>query len=73
MMWLPLAKDETIKASKVIINEGQPSGAVVKFAHSALVAQGLPIWILGADLHTACQAVLWQASTYKLKEDGHRC
>ena len=33
-----------------------------KFAHSALVAQGSLVWILGADLRTACQAMLWQAS-----------
>ena len=22
---------------------------------------------------TICQAMLWQASTYKVEEDGHRC
>ena len=37
---------------------GQPGGAVAKFPCSALVAQGLPVQLLGADLGTACQAML---------------
>ena len=41
---------------------GQPGGAVVRFTHSASLARGSPVWILGADLHTAWQAMLWQAS-----------
>ena len=41
---------------------GQLGGAAVKFARSASVARGLPVRILGADLHTACQAMLWLAS-----------
>ena len=41
---------------------GWPSGAVVKFAHSALAALGLPVWIPGVDLCTTWQAMLWQAS-----------
>ena len=41
---------------------GQPSGAVVKFALSTSVAQGSPIRILGVDLGTVYQAMLWQAS-----------
>ena len=41
---------------------GWPGGTVVKFARSALVAWGSPVWISGADLRTACQAMLWQAS-----------
>ena len=39
-----------------------PSGAAVKSTSSALAAQGLPVQIPGVDLHTAYQAVLWQAS-----------
>ena len=39
---------------------GWPGGIVVKFMHSALAAQGLLVRILGADLHTAHQAMLWQ-------------
>ena len=30
---------------------GRPSGVVVKSVHSALAAWGLPVWILGTDLH----------------------
>ena len=41
---------------------GRPTGAAVKFAHSASVAWGLPIWIPGVDLHIACETMLWQAS-----------
>ena len=41
---------------------GWPTGAVVKFACSASVAWGLPVQSLGADLHTAWQAMLRQAS-----------
>ena len=29
-----------------------PSGVVVNFTHSALVAQSSQVWILGVDLHT---------------------
>ena len=46
-------------------NTGQPSGAAVTFARSALAARGSLVQILGADLHTAYQAVLWQASHIK--------
>ena len=40
----------------------QPSGAVVKFTCSTLAAWGSQVQIPGADLHTAGQAILWQAS-----------
>ena len=43
-------------------NWGQPVGAVVKFAYSASAAWSSPVRILGVDPHTACQAMLWQAS-----------
>ena len=52
---------------------GQPSGIVVRFTHSASAAQGLPVWIPGADLHTTYQPMLWQHPTYELEEDGHGC
>ena len=42
--------------------EGQPNGAAVKFMHSASVAQDSLVRILGMDLRTAYQAMLWQAS-----------
>ena len=41
---------------------GQPGGTAVKFARSALVAQGLLVQIPGVDLRTASQAMLWQVS-----------
>ena len=41
---------------------GQPSGTAVKFAHSALAAEGPLFWIPGMDLLTAHQAILWQTS-----------
>ena len=36
-----------------------PCSRVVKFAPSTSAAQGSLAWILGADLHTAHQAMLW--------------
>ena len=51
---------------------GWPSGVLVKFAHSASAAWGLPVQIPGADLHTTCQAMLWQHPTYKMEEGWHR-
>ena len=65
-------KNTALKRKK----RGKPGGTVVKFAHSASVAQASPIQILGVDLFTtcqACQAVLWQHPTYEIEEDGHRC
>ena len=40
-----------------------PGGIVVKFTHSALAAQGSLVWTLGADTHTAHQAMLQQHPT----------
>ena len=48
---------------------GQRGGIVVKFAHSASVTQGSRVRILGMDLDTAHQAMLWRCPTYKLEED----
>ena len=39
-----------------------PGGTVVKFTHSTSVAWGSLVQILGVDLCTAYQAMLWQAS-----------
>ena len=41
-------------------NKDWPHGQVVKFMHSASAARGSPVQILGTDLHTAHQAMLWQ-------------
>ena len=48
-----------LNALKVFSSWGQPSGIVVEFTHSASAAWALPIQILGADLHTAHQVMLW--------------
>ena len=48
---------QTIKITKIL--EGQPNGIVVKFACSALAAWSLLVQILGMDLCTTHQAVLW--------------
>ena len=48
---------------------------MVKFACSALVPWGLLVWMLGMDLHTAHQAMLWRHPTSKTQKDlqlGHR-
>ena len=44
---------------------GQPGGAAVKFSCSASAVWGLPVRILGEDLRTVQQAMLWQASHTK--------
>ena len=38
---------------------GWPGGVVVKFARYALAAWGSWVWMLGVDLHTIHQAMLW--------------
>ena len=43
----------------------RPGGIVVKFLCSPSVARGSWVWIPGADLRTAHQAVLWLHPTYK--------
>ena len=48
-------------------------GVVVEFTHSTSVAWGSCIRILGVDLPTAHQAMLWPCPTYKTEEDGHGC
>ena len=57
---------------KIFTPWGEPGGVVVKFAHSASVAQGSPVLRQGVDL-TPYQAMLWQHPTYKMEEDAHRC
>ena len=43
---------------------------VVKFTGSVLVAGGSWVWILGMNLYTAHQAMLWWHPTYKIEEEG---
>lgn len=42
------------------------------FTSSASVAPGLQVWILGIDLHTTRQAVLWQCLTYKIEKAWYK-
>ena len=46
-----------------------PHGRVVNFVRSASVSQGLLVQILGTDLHTTHQAMLWQHPTEKSQND----
>ena len=52
---------------------GWPHGVVVKFTCSASVALVSQVLIPVVDLHTTCQAMLWQRPTYKTEEDWHSC
>ena len=54
---------------KVKSKGGWPCGVVVKFTYSAWVAQGSLVRILGTDLHTAHQAMLWWQPTKKNQKD----
>ena len=48
---------------------GLAHGRAVKSAHSTPAIQGLPIWILGVDLHTAHQAkLLWHPTQKNLND-----
>ena len=55
------------------IFRGWPSGAAVKFARSASVAQGSPVRILGADTAPLVNLCCGRRPTYKAEEDGHGC
>ena len=56
-----------------LIGSSRPRGAAVKFARSALVAQGLLVWILGADMAPLGTPCCGGRPTYKVEEDGHGC
>ena len=45
---------------------------MVKSASPTSAAWGLQVPILGIDIHTAHQAVLWQCPIYKIEKDWHR-
>ena len=56
------------------VSGGRPSGAAVKCAHSNSAAQGLPVWIPGADMAPLLGAPsCGRRPMYKVEEDGHRC
>ena len=52
---------------------GRSGGAAVKFAHSALVAQGLLVQIPGVDMAQLVKPCCGRRPTYEVEEDGHRC
>ena len=56
-----------------VIIGGRPGGPVVKFAHSASTAHGLPIRIPGTDVAPLGKPCCGGRPTYKVKEDGHGC
>ena len=56
-----------------LVAGGQPSGSVVKFAHSASVGRGSPVQIPGADMAPLGKPCCGRCPTYKVEEDGHRC
>ena len=45
-----------------ILADTRPVAQWLSFTCSALVTRGSLVQIPGVDLHTACQAMLWQAS-----------
>ena len=58
---------------KNIIHWDQPSGAAVGCTHSASVARGSPVQILGADTALLGKPCFGWRPTYKVEEDGHGC
>ena len=48
-------------------------GAAVRFAHSALVAQGSLLRILGVDMAPPVKPCCGRRPTYKVEDDGHGC
>ena len=58
---------------KMFMLWGWPSGIVVKFACSTLMAQSSWVQISGVDIHIAHQAMLWWCPIYKVEEGWHKC
>ena len=52
---------------------GWPNGVGVKFARSASVARGSPVWIMGADMALLGKPCCGRRPTYKVEEDGRGC
>ena len=54
-------------------NWGQPGGTAVKCTHSASVAPGSLVQILGGDMATLGKPCCGGRPIYKVEEDGHGC
>ena len=66
-----VVKNPSVKSK--VSARGPPGAAVVKFAHSALAAQGSLVQIPGADMAWLCKPCCCRHPTYKVEEDGHGC
>ena len=55
------------------IDRGWPGGAAVKYTHSTLAAQDLPVRIPGVDVALLGKPCCGTHPTYKVEEDGHGC
>ena len=64
---------EIDKHNKKMQYGGRPSGAVVKCAHSASLAQGSPVQTLSSDMALLGKPCCGRRTTYKVEEDGHGC
>ena len=53
--------------------EALGASLVAQWLSSSSLARGSPVQIPGADLRTACQAMLWQASHIQSRESGSEC
>ena len=52
---------------------GQPGGAAVKFAHSALVARGSLVWIPVQTWHCSASHAVAGVPHIKVEEEKHGC
>ena len=58
---------------RILDSLGRPHGTEVKFACSALAAQGSPVRIPGADMALLGMPCCGRCPTNKVEEDGHGC
>ena len=63
-------KIKLLRSQKTYTHRGQPSSAAVKFTCSTWAAWGSLVRILGTDLCTAYQVMLWKVSHIKQRKMG---
>ena len=56
-----------------VVFQGQPSGAAVKFTHSASAAWVSSVWVPGVDMAPLGKPRYGRCPTYKVEEGGHGC